>query len=196
MAGPCRCLHLGGPRRVELLSSLQQDVAWLELHNVMDYSLLVGVACPSSPSPSSPTIQDLLAKLPGGGDEAERHRRYSLWSPMSKAEGAEPGPTAVGHATEKPEAPPAERQQEGEEGEGGHVFLLGLVDVLQEYNLKKKMETLYKTGLYSFEVSTAATKGPSVIQHGLITCPCEGLGASFTRRRDQLPEFLCPRLPL
>lgn len=141
---------------MELLSSLQQDVAWLEQHNVMDYSLLVGVACPSSP-PSSPTIHDLLAKLPGGSDEAERHRRYSLWSPVSKAEGAEPGPTAVGHATEKPGAPP-EGQQEGEEGQGGHVFLLGLVDVLQEYNLKKKMETLYKTGLYSFEVSTGASK--------------------------------------
>jgi 1-phosphatidylinositol-4-phosphate 5-kinase len=130
--GSCRRLRLGPSGRAELLECLRQDVDWLRAHNIMDYSLLVGVASLVAQAPPPTTGTSAGAGAAAGtlpDSEAACRRLYSLWAPQGAGVGA----------------------GVGDGGHYEHVLFLGIVDVLQEYNLKKRVETMYKTGLYSFE---------------------------------------------
>jgi hypothetical protein len=133
VAGKCRRLRLGAARKDELLDTLTQDVEWLTAHRVMDYSLLVGICGMRGDAAS---LRKALADLHGATNEHDRHRLYSLWSPSIETE------TEAG----------GDLMREGMEGEQvAQAFLLGICDVLQEYNTFKRLETFVKTRMYSIE---------------------------------------------
>lgn len=130
--GECRHIALGSRTKSEFLSSVTEDVQWLRKQNIMDYSLLVGIGIATSTSSSD------------SSDSGELRRLHSLWRAESSTGGSE------------------QNRQNGEGGESGidiinhalheeGIFVFGIVDILQQYNLIKKMEHAYKTGLYSFE---------------------------------------------
>lgn len=147
---------------------LQQDVEWLRQHKIMDYSLLIGIAALDTTS--------IHKQAP---DEVSRRRIFNLWTPSrlrgrSSSIGMPLSPSDEGggefmepphrgfsdsfNSTSETETSsvsggddPPEQQPPGGGGGPRYMYFFGIVDVLQEYSFKKKIETYYKTGLYSIE---------------------------------------------
>ena len=126
-----RKLHLPLRTALALQQQLSIDSEFLERHNIMDYSLLLGVCAladaPSPPSPPSPpptddlsavfTAADMAALVAEMNDDSKRDRR-SLFETFRGGIGATHG--------------------------SGEVYFCGIIDILQAYNLRKQLEHQYK----------------------------------------------------
>lgn len=228
-------MYFGTERKKQLLECLAADIEWLKQHNVMDYSLLVGLCSvheiPSSistfSSSSSTFILDSqqdppplegLFKRNTSSDEASRHKFYSLWMPSypenegsstpqgdggdQQGCGDNGGSGSIGNEGSSNRDHIMKKRRslfDDDEGEESNdirngitppsqlfssspisgsfwpaadsiinqrrrtreVYLLGLVDILQVYGIKKRMESLVKTGYYYS--SGTDPKGLSVV---------------------------------
>ena len=111
-------ITLGRQVRDALMEQMKVDVRWLIEHNIMDYSLLLGIAHVDARTTrkSSASALKALNDMLVGGDLINRWQR-------------DHGGT-FGEVGERQETNP--------------LYYLGIIDILQEYDLKKKMENLYK----------------------------------------------------
>jgi len=109
-----------------LSDSMRKDVDWLEEHHVMDYSMLLGIS-------AYPEAE-------------EAHRMSSATSTVSSASsylsGVDPGRTSIWkHDMGGLKAIGEDEALEDEN------YYFGIIDILQEYNMKKKVEHAYKSRL-------------------------------------------------
>jgi hypothetical protein len=155
----CRVVRLGAERKKQLLSFLAADVEWLRRRNVVDYSLLLGCAThrglntnPWARRGAAAASSSLAALLPGPPDDEEaRHRLYSLWLPSPEPEPA-PAPTpALGCASSPLASPSSVAAASSSIYHTEEAFLIGLVDILQTFTLKRRLEVFVKTGVASLE---------------------------------------------
>lgn len=114
----------------------------------MDYSLLLGVCTVRAPSSS---LHEALQSLREAATEDDRHRLFSLWCACDPAV-----PRAESTTDEALESGNADAALGAEGYDSGKCYILGIVDTLQEYNIKRRAETLLKTGLYSAEGTNPA----------------------------------------
>lgn len=115
--GPCRRLYIGPIRKVELMVHLENDVEWLATNNIMDYSLLVGVADTEDCGEANISLARFESPL------SPRTGHLSLWNVDFGGVRA-----ANGDLTPRRE-----------------IYYMGVIDILQDYNLKKWMETQGKS---------------------------------------------------
>jgi 1-phosphatidylinositol-4-phosphate 5-kinase len=116
----------------KLKAQIRSDVNFFRENNIIDYSLLIG-------------IHDTSADVNTG-------KRYmSKSSNLSESEGATPTVRDFTHATSVPFY---------EQNEGGvsnynnqKIYFLGVIDILTEYNTKKKMEHFLKSFKYGNTIS-------------------------------------------
>lgn len=110
--GKCRKIHIGALAGQILLVNLRADAKWLEEQKIMDYSLLVGIGC----FDHNQLPPDLIRESMDAQVEAfEGRSSYSTPSSWTRFLG-------------------------GAQGHGPHdslVYYLGVVDILQEFNMKK-----------------------------------------------------------
>jgi hypothetical protein len=125
-----RKLHLPLRTALALQQQLSIDSEFLERHNIMDYSLLLGVCALADAPPSSPpspppsddvsavfTAANMAALVAEMNDDSKRDRR-SLFETCRGGIGATHG--------------------------SGEVYFCGIIDILQAYNLRKQLEHQYK----------------------------------------------------
>ena len=93
-------VRLGAQLRAAFVEQMAKDVKWLQDNNIMDYSLLLGIAQTDADSTEG-----------GGSMQQLPYRGFSILSSV--------------------DAP--------------YIYFLSIIDILQEYNLKKKAESSYKT---------------------------------------------------
>ncbi|KAJ3230305.1 Phosphatidylinositol-4-phosphate 5-kinase [Chytriomyces hyalinus] len=164
-----RHLSIGNPKKDIFLDQLERDVLFLQISNVMDYSLLVGVhnllignrenirdnnLIAFEPSPETlvrrqPSTSRMNSSSGGRGRSrsTSRHRRA-----QSDGVGIEPSRAVL------PDDMPPEKsnfyfyQEMGgmvstdESGaEGDEVYYLGIIDIFTEYNMTKKAEHFFKS---------------------------------------------------
>ena len=115
-----RKMHVEDNKVPLLQSSMRSDVDWLEEHHIMDYSLLLGIS--DKPTP----------------DEEQRMSNISGRSAGSYYSGVDPGRTSIW----KHDMGGLKAIDDEEEN-----YYFGIIDILQEYNMKKKVENAYKTRL-------------------------------------------------
>jgi hypothetical protein len=108
--GPCRALSVGPARKEALKRAINCDTEWLTQHNVMDYSLLMGIAQSDTPPKTARRIGSNWSTEAGG--IVSKDENNELTAPC-------------------------------------HVFYFGIVDILQEFTLRKKLESAYKGQLQS-----------------------------------------------
>jgi len=181
-------LSVGPQMRENLLNQLDRDCAWLEEHNLVDYSLLVGVVTdmntaasaassasstgtdsPSAPQPSG-GVSARQAGQAGGSGSGSGHGHPNSAAYMSKIVVAS---SSSGKASDDRRcswslAAVHEYSDVGamvfEDDEGkwqhsgvepialqgvGETYMLGLVDILQEYTCRKATECAAKQALAS-----------------------------------------------
>ncbi|EEE51640.1 hypothetical protein OsJ_32941 [Oryza sativa Japonica Group] len=128
--------RLEGSWYEDFCRQLDKDCEFLEQERIMDYSLLVGVhfkdRCKDSSSPDNETTQTALE------DEERRKAPVKLGISM---------PSRVENVVKNPES---ESQLIGEPtGEFQDVILFfGIIDILQDYDISKKLEHAYKSMQY------------------------------------------------
>jgi 1-phosphatidylinositol-4-phosphate 5-kinase len=128
----CRKIRVGKERWASLSAALMNDIAWLRLHNIMDYSLLVGVGIVPSRK------KEAIFK------EDEIHEGWSHLSPSCYSEWVKDSGGL--------------RARDSSEEEKGIVYYIGVIDILQEFNMGKRMESAYKQRLQMI-----AGKDPTLI---------------------------------
>ena len=152
--GPCRRVYLGPIRKIELLANLQSDVEWLKQHNIMDYSLLLAVGFEVSPDggliappvkPADPVGTLAVVEDPcvgaghpqmaasqevPGGQQGERRSRGTDGGRWESAWSTDMGGV---------------RGMNGDFTPRAEIYYMGLIDVLQEYNAKKRAEHALKS---------------------------------------------------
>lgn len=116
--GSCRRLYIEPIRKVELMVHLENDVEWLATNNIMDYSLLVGIADTEE----------------GGGEAEIDALRYEP-----------PRSTRTGHLSLWNVDFGGVRAANGDLTPRREIYYMGVIDILQDYNLKKWMETQGKS---------------------------------------------------
>ncbi|EEC68844.1 hypothetical protein OsI_37431 [Oryza sativa Indica Group] len=128
--------RLEGSWYEDFCRQVDKDCEFLEQERIMDYSLLVGVhfkdRCKDSSSPDNETTQTALE------DEEKRKAPVKLGISM---------PSRVENVVKNPES---ESQLIGEPtGEFQDVILFfGIIDILQDYDISKKLEHAYKSMQY------------------------------------------------
>jgi hypothetical protein len=134
-------LSVGPDMKENLLHQLKRDTTWLEEHNLIDYSLLVGVVNNKAGPDSASQFEDnkaqihlnkiVLAQSSGKGCEDRR----SSWSMAAVHENSDMASDIYdqGHWHQSGIDPIALQG-------GSETYVLGLVDILQEYNCPKATE--------------------------------------------------------
>ena len=149
--GPCRNIYLGPIRKIELLANLQSDVEWLRQHNIMDYSLLLAVGFEVSPEgglvPPPPGPADPAGVLMGeGGREGgvEEQEQVVIVSGGGSVSG---GATAGGAGWQSAWSMDlgGVRGMNGDFTPRAEIYYMGVIDILQEYNAKKRAEHTLKS---------------------------------------------------
>ncbi|KAI8611775.1 hypothetical protein BC830DRAFT_1068448 [Chytriomyces sp. MP71] len=166
-----RKLQLGERKKELFMEQLERDTLFLQISNVMDYSLLVGVhnllignrenirdnhLVAFEPSPESLVRrQPSSGRLASGGSSPARVRSRSLSRHRSRSDGA--GGVEPSRAVFSDDMPPEKsnslfyREMGGvisvsENGlEGDEVYYLGIIDIFTEYNMTKKAEHFFKS---------------------------------------------------
>jgi len=155
-----RTLMLGPVKRDLFMKQLEMDVAFLQQQNVMDYSLLLGVHNTKSASDSS-----IFVKLP-------RYSRASITLFMNTDDNKENGLTvSMSVQNDEPSTPePVAKSYDYpsifNKDDAGfrastqsnenypEIYYFGIIDILVEYNVKKKIEHSYKTKFETAEISS------------------------------------------
>ena len=167
-------IYIGPDVKTQFMEQLQQDVSFLTRNNIMDYSLLLGIHNHSNDNPSgfmsgsfsgsheneesivnvtrtngrppTPSVSTMLAtdssyKQPEPHTQWFRRdlgglRSYSPFHPCTESEQEADGPTST-----------AITEYQGINARDLPVctYYFGVVDILQEYNIRKKAEHLWKT---------------------------------------------------
>jgi len=147
--GPCRNIYLGPIRKIELLANLQSDVEWLRQHNIMDYSLLLAVGFEVSPEgglvPPPPGPADPAGMLMGeGGREGGGEEEQVVVVPGGSVSG---GATAGGAGWQSAWSMDlgGVRGMNGDFTPRAEIYYMGVIDILQEYNAKKRAEHTLKS---------------------------------------------------
>jgi 1-phosphatidylinositol-4-phosphate 5-kinase len=195
----CRKLRVGRERWPSLIATLMSDVEFLRNHNIMDYSLLVGIAVApvdrsasssssssfssppattsSSSSSSSPSSSFLSSSLElgkdaeaKGGDRGEEGTEEHTMAngKEQKADGdngedndddadeatttAKWSPTSPAYYSEWVGELGGMRARDERELPKGLVYSIGIIDILQEFNMTKRLESAYKTRLQVYTV--------------------------------------------
>ncbi|KAJ3244873.1 Phosphatidylinositol-4-phosphate 5-kinase [Chytriomyces hyalinus] len=164
-----RHLSIGSRKKEVFLDQLERDVLFLQISNVMDYSLLVGVhnllignrenirdnnLVAFEPSPETllrrqPSTTRMSSGTRGGGRSRSTSRQR-----RAQGEGVEIEPS---RAVLPDDMPPEKSnfyfykemggmiatQESGEEGD--EVYYLGIIDIFTEYNMTKKAEHFFKS---------------------------------------------------
>ena len=128
-----RRIMLGPDYGPKLYNQLQADTEWLKAHMIMDYSLLVGIAM-------EPATDDAAAAAEG---EEEHHREEPFFSMWQQEMG---GLTA--------------RELDG--SVRSETYFFGIIDILQEYNMKKKLEHAYKAQILRKDPTKISAVNPVV----------------------------------
>lgn len=110
-------MYLGPIRKIELIANLESDAEWLRQHNIMDYSLLLGVAFEISSDGSGGQISE----------EPEPSSQQQGWTSAWSAD--------LGGV----------RGMNGDFSPRSEIYYLGVIDILQEYNMRKKAEHAIKS---------------------------------------------------
>jgi len=125
-------LLIGYAARAVFLQQLEQDIRWMENRNICDYSLLVGIHFRSggdtlsdSHWESTPTLDEFIAGL---GEDSSAVESQNLFK----------------------------RFQNGIlSSDRSAVYFIGIIDVLTEYNLKKRGEHFAKSLLHGSSLISA-----------------------------------------
>ena len=147
--------------RVKLLDQAKKDCEWFKQHNIMDYSLLLGVhrgGYDELRVPRADLAVDLSA--PPDSMQSPLHRRVSRFpyqppnGGVGRASLQDGGGGGVGAAAAAAaHVIPIYRRDEGGlhnacESEEAHVgdnmYFMGVIDILQQWTLQKKMERFLK----------------------------------------------------
>jgi len=133
-----RRLMMGPEYGPKLHNQLKLDTDWLKTHMIMDYSLLVGIAM-------EPATDDGEAAAGAPSEDAEQHQRHEpFFSNWQKEMGGL-------HARE-----PETGQVRPE------TYFFGIIDILQEYNMKKKLEHAYKAQILRKDPTKISAVSPVV----------------------------------
>ena len=129
-----RRIMLGPDYGPKLYKQLQADTEWLKTHMIMDYSLLVGIAM-------EPATEEAVVAAAEG--EEEHHREepfFSMWQ------------QEMGGLTS--------RELDGTIR--SETYFFGIIDILQEYNMKKKLEHAYKAQILRKDPTKISAVNPVV----------------------------------
>lgn len=148
-------LHVGNVRRKLLIAQVKKDCEFLKRSHIMDYSFLVGIHV--LPKTAEGTLSSFVsqyshqvtgtATLPFSGiDTGAGNRSFlasSLVEALERDNDAIDGRcfTADEGGMQSDEAP----------GLRGEVYYLGIIDILQEYNARKKLENLVFGAAYDYQ---------------------------------------------
>lgn len=146
-------LRFGKERAEQVLETLRFDAEFLASHNIMDYSLLVGIYyCvqqrdteeenPTMNAPP-PSLSDFnskhFARLP---TSIIHHNQYSLAEQDEDASALFPTASAVESPTNARGGEPLDFAIEGVGEDGSmELYYLGIIDILQVYNARKMVES-------------------------------------------------------
>ncbi|PAA83564.1 hypothetical protein BOX15_Mlig024671g1 [Macrostomum lignano] len=108
------CLNVGPEVKSAIMERLRRDVAFLERHNIMDYSLLVGVHEWADVSKEDRQT-DCSDQLPSA--EAQQFNRFLIKQHLP-SDVAEPSPSSAGRPT--------------------RFYSIGMIDILTDYGLVKR----------------------------------------------------------
>lgn len=108
-----RKLYLPPNIKKEFIEQLERDSKFLASHNVMDYSLLLGISYNEDDS-------DILVS---------KNKKDDFYSAFHESDG---GTIGYNHELQRQE-----------------IYFFGIIDILQRYNGRKKLEHLFKSMAYS-----------------------------------------------
>ena len=147
-------IHLGVSQKAALFQQLAQDQSWLSRHNIMDHSLLVGIHYDTDAElaqmyQQQPTLKGggmlpSLVQYPMGAVQLS-HPLYSCSSVLSSTQQGK-------NAAYSPELFSAFQLHRGGLRSFDNtatrplrsVYSIAVIDILQEFDLKKKIESAYK----------------------------------------------------
>eukprot|EP00457_Paulinella_chromatophora_P012891 gb/GEZN01013140.1/.p1 GENE.gb/GEZN01013140.1/~~gb/GEZN01013140.1/.p1 ORF type:complete len:328 (+),score=52.54 gb/GEZN01013140.1/:61-984(+) len=117
------------------LTQLDIDLAFLEQHHIFDYSLLLALAAPPGQEEhhSAYPIKDSSLEEEEQRAEAWRRLREKLEREL------------LGEKEEDWLARHVDRSVQVQQSSNGSIVLLGLVDVLQPYTMRRKVESAFKS---------------------------------------------------
>ncbi|PRP77948.1 hypothetical protein PROFUN_08482 [Planoprotostelium fungivorum] len=116
-----RLIHIGQIQKEFFMSQLERDSKWLEERNICDYSLLVGIHDSKKLPPGSRFLKPLRP--------SKDRVKVSRWR------------VALGGVN-------SVHVQESDPEKGEEVYFFGIIDILTQYDAKKKAEHAIKTLLY------------------------------------------------
>eukprot|EP00617_Octactis_speculum_P017046 CAMPEP_0185756768 /NCGR_PEP_ID=MMETSP1174-20130828/15179_1 /TAXON_ID=35687 /ORGANISM="Dictyocha speculum, Strain CCMP1381" /LENGTH=418 /DNA_ID=CAMNT_0028435881 /DNA_START=38 /DNA_END=1294 /DNA_ORIENTATION=- len=137
-------LRVSAQNRSCLLAQLKADCDWLRAHNLMDYSLLVGVAdvhgthWPTSPSQAASPPEPFSRYASSGSSKDDHRVSFS---------------SAIAHVNSDMVSKHTHEEvwMHGsiivESGDGSDLYVVGLVDVLQTFSTRKVGEWLIKSAV-------------------------------------------------
>jgi hypothetical protein len=160
-----RELHLPQRMALALQQQLSIDSEFLERHNIMDYSLLLGICEADAAAPSAPpvaaevTASDMAALVTEMNDDSQRNVR-SLF----------------------------EMYRGGTRSTDEHreIYYCGIIDILQVYSLKKQLEHQYKATRYD-------ASGVSVTRPHVYAARFRTFLSSIILHEKQQPIRVAPR---
>jgi hypothetical protein len=154
---PEKLLLIGGIRRKLLLAQLKADVDFLQAHNIIDYSLLVGIRQRHRIVTDADVLTGGGSGGAGGtgGGGADSGLPSAIAVPTSDAGDGrgynpllpEENDLRCLHRFDGAMASLAIHDSDDGRSSREELYYVGLIDVLQQYNLSKKLETVTK-GLF------------------------------------------------
>lgn len=142
-------MRVGADQKVLLIDQIKKDCAFLREANIMDHSLLLGIADAGGRTDYTMPIDDhsLAEPLLPDGTHPDEGALMSIWQAhRGGVRGFNPD---IG-------AGPSARRE---------LYFLGIIDILQEFNHKKAIESAYKT-------IRCQTRGSNHHQRAPTPCAC------------------------
>eukprot|EP00004_Rigifila_ramosa_P027810 TRINITY_DN918_c0_g1_i3.p1 TRINITY_DN918_c0_g1~~TRINITY_DN918_c0_g1_i3.p1 ORF type:complete len:442 (+),score=90.42 TRINITY_DN918_c0_g1_i3:100-1425(+) len=142
-----RRLILGPFKRLCFVEQIKKDSAFLAKHNIMDYSLLVGI---SYVKPNLPHTRSTFALRPAAERERDRLRATSIGMNKANVDNlTDPVAFEEHHFAERSSVFQADeggiQATDGSDKPLGVIYYIGIIDFLQEYNVRKKLEHSWKS---------------------------------------------------
>ena len=157
---PQRKMQLGPERKEQFMSTVRKDIAFLERHHIIDYSLLLGIHKPHGNS------------MAGTQNPLRAARRES-------ADNVRPGPS-TGTETARP-VPFFQRDSGGMRAQDSEdLYFVGVIDILIQFGAKKRMEHKWK----SVRTPSKNTRG----EHGISVVPPEEYARRFVNFMDAITQ--------